>query len=262
MIFVSFCGTELNHGVVALSDDLEQVKDAAIKRPMTGLASYGDFIFAVVDGETIVTLDKSLCILDTYRSGSQDIHSIRVNEDYLYFVETARDRICRVKIKDCILQGEPEVVFAMESEGRDEFHLNSICFVKNELLFSMFGKRIKPFKGWQFQFATGQIKQGRECLNWGVMHPHSLLDHGSSYFFLESKSGTLFRNNIPQFSLDGYARGLAKIPEGFLIGLSKSRNEISSPISCATLLKVDGRGGYLDKVEFSEYSEIYDILHV
>jgi hypothetical protein len=256
MILVSFCNSKSRDNLAVLNDDLTEVRFVTIGGSITGIAEKDGKIFLARNGVEILQLNTKLELENTYGSGLQDIHSMAFNGNQLFVVNTSDDSIEVIEYKNGFLQGAPKEVLKA-GRGGDSIHLNSICFFEGELLFSGFGESELS----KAESQNGNIQSKESLKIQGLKHPHSLLAVGGDVYFLESKLSKLYKNFEPITQLDGYTRGLAKLGDKLLIGVSQSRNGEESGLG-AKILLINEEGGLYDLIEFEDKKEIYDILVV
>lgn len=264
MIFVSFCNTKSEHPVLKFKNDLsdvEQIKLDGLGTGATGLTNSPDGVLVVTGGCQLTNIGTGQSI----NLKHPDIHSIKYHNGWVYFVVTGRNAIAR-KSYENLWKTNVGLEFVIKRKPSDETHLNSIEFLGEEMIYSHFGGN------WRNQ-DKGQVVKNNTPIHEGIGQPHSLKIKDNSIFYLESKTGSLFKNGKYLFAMPGYTRGLDFLQNGsFLIGASKSRNvnfgewgghNSFTQIKQSTIYNTLADGVILDMVEFDEeYSEIYDILVV
>jgi hypothetical protein len=256
MILVSFCNTKNSSPIYQFGDDLNSVEGIRAfghRLGSTGLTNSKFGPLAVLGGTEILSLSTG----EVFKTGLQDIHSIRVFEDKLFATFTPEDSIVFFdlsRLKRGSL-GDPQTLF----KGRDDLrHINSIEVDRSgNIFYTQFGY------GWRNTDGFGAVKNSDCEVFSNIRHPHSLKLFNDSFYYLESKTGTCFKDGREMFVVEGYARGLEILSEDeFLVGLSKSRNEEKPGVPYSILLRVNSSGGILDKVEIPDENEIYDILKI
>lgn len=192
----------------------------------------------------------------------------------IYVAATAGDLVVRLTKDGSGIVQEP--FWRFNADYADSRHLNSLAFRHGHLLVSMFGPPAP--EGW-LQARHGLIFDATtgETVQTDLYHPHSLLYHSDSLFFLESRVGTLWEigsDNVPltRYVLPGFARGLAIDEETFYIGVSGTRTVSRSgtgiylPASDPALAEsyvctVNRSNGSLQKIRMTDYGmEIYDLI--
>lgn len=256
MIAVSFCNAGRKDSLAILNDSFEVIEKVNLGISTTGIVKTKGGFFVVSDGINIYKISDNYEVVNMFRTGLRDIHSILEWDGYLYLVGTYNDSIGRIKVENGNLVSDKTELFFTKGFGTDKFHINSIEVFRNQLIFSNFGE-----SGSNKKDATNggvEILNGPSVIT-GIQHPHSLKVKDLDLYFLESKTSTLYKNLKPQFSLTGYLRGFDKQRGDYLIGFSKSRN-VDSVEGAAKLLRTNEKGVILDMVEFEEFEEIYDVI--
>jgi len=251
---------------------------------ITGLSQSKKYIFALyqAEGSRVVVFDKEGLGIKYWSKLPQakDGHSILFTKGFLYVVSTGTDRVLKYRIEG----GEIDLVSAemvWKPDGSigktDTHHINSICRHKNSILVSAFGLK----KGERWSSARNgyivDLESGKEKVK-SIYHPHSVFSDGEKIVFCESSAGFLRKGSqvLVRFN-NGYTRGLTKMGDFWVVGLSsgrrvsKSTGFINSVVDSGELV-VNCRAVFLKALSFGEkafsfdfgnvHQEIYDILAI
>lgn len=188
-----------------------------------------------------------------------DLHDLHWHEGHLHAVYTELNAIARL---DPALREVDRWTFPGQ---RDASHLNSICFHGGRLLATRFcaSEQRRGYKdatrgaGEVIDVATG------ETLLRGLSQPHSLTSHDGMLWLCDSETRSLraYReySQVAEYSFDGYTRGLAFDGDQILLGLSRSRNDLSAELKNARLLVLDAHTCAVRAWIDLPADEIYDI---
>jgi hypothetical protein len=220
-------------GLLLVDAENEETRPVAIGAPTAGVLGcvglWGDrsvvyCAWAAADGRPYVSvLDKrTLAVLEVAAlDGVRDVHSVSVVESFLYVVSTGTDEVRRVPTDR--LGAPSEVVWQATDAGCDTHHVNAILPVKGRLFCSAFG----PKNGDRWSTALAgyvvDIESG-DIIERGIEHPHSLAVAPDDLYVAESRRARVYGiAHHRTFEVEGYARGLCVLPDGFVVGLSRGR---------------------------------------
>lgn len=116
----------------------------------------------------------------------------------------------------------------------DQVHLNSLCEANGELWASVFGPKVKD--KWSLTSGGSLINTADGSTRYRIYHPHSVTFFAGDFYYCESWTGLVFRNNKPIKTIEGaYVRGLDVNSNYIVIGAnsgrirSKSRGTLNDP---------------------------------
>jgi len=232
-LLASICNirTAFKSSLLLLDENLSEYRYLQLSKDlppvgMTGITMSEERIMAASQEGVVVTLDKKTLALLGQRSPqiSKDTHSILLHDGKLYAVATGLNAVVVMNLKKGEISSERiHWMLGKESFGRDEDHLNSICFHDGNLLVSGFGPKSEKLwssaqNGFVVDIASGQK------LHEGFFQPHTLTSYNGSLLICESgKSRVLDLSRGKVANLDGYVRGLCEGPEGLYAAVSKGR---------------------------------------
>jgi GT2 family glycosyltransferase len=114
----------------------------------------------------------------------------------------------------------------------DACHLNSLACVEGRWLASLFGRfdTHRGYKGHTRGAGLVVDLHTRQTVLQGLSQPHSLLADGDALWLCDSETGRVLRWRAGHvdtvWSLAGYPRGLCRVGEVMLVGLSRPRNAV------------------------------------
>lgn len=151
---------------------------------------------------------------------ARDPHGLVVEDGWLWAVSSGTNEVIRYKLSAAV-PGAPEVVHRHSlSEPQ---HFNGLARHGNLLVLSAFGvsangARSVASTGYLMDIQSGQV------LRSSLDQPHSPLSRGECFWFCESQTGLVWRDQEPLPRLDGYLRGLTIAPDGLIhVAASASR---------------------------------------
>lgn len=245
---------------------------------ITGLCQDRDYIFVATQngyGNSINVFSKSnLSLISHSLFKYIDIHSLHISNKQILANDTSTDSIIEVTWDPELKKlSDPKIVIKGK-DNEDSLHVNSVITENGNILISMFGSGLKE------NYATknsGKIKNltTGKTLFTGLNHPHSLRKYQDSYYYCESITRKIYKDDKPIIQHnEGYLRGLDLNDVYIVAGLSKGR-EISKSTGtkrsfkeqalnkevCALLVYDQKSKRLIKKLDFwPEYTEIYDCL--
>ena len=192
-----------------------------------------------------------------------DVHDVLIYGDWCYLVNTSGNEIIRY---NCNTEEVNKWNFSREL---DSFHINSLAFWNDKIVFSAFGefKETRGYKGKTEGSGFVQDLVTGDKLIVGLSQPHSLTPNQGNLVIANSeimslaeydKYGELVRDK----KLDGYTRGICIVNNHIYVGLSCSRNIDPSGIETANILALDrDTWDELGRMEIPS-NEIYAIQYV
>ncbi len=248
---------------------------------VTGLSRYKDGFICLLQAKKhkLFYIDKSYKVKKRWTLNMvKDGHSVTVKDGRIYIASTGNDSI----VEFIPEKKEERLYWKASSDNKDTIHLNSLLWVKDQLIVSAFGKRqgeewITARNGFIMDITKGQIIKN------SLFHPHTLVKTEEGIFLCESaKKRVISFEGEDELSLDkGYIRGLAISKEEIAVGISHARKRSKST---GRLNRVDDKlmqsfrsgcgikvfkrkGACLKDAEFSKFidlypygNEIYDII--
>lgn len=212
-----------------------------------------------------------------YLNKLHDIHSICFHSNNIYLVSTGTDTVYKLEFDQNLdLTDKPKIFWTPEgSIGKsDTHHINSLCSYGDELYVSAFGTK----KGELWQTAENgyifNITKNKRVLE-NIYHPHSLQIKNGNYYYCESSSRTVFKNETKIGRLNtGYTRGLCISDNKMYIGSSTGRkrskstnlinnfkdNGLIEPCCEVNQIRVKNTEQIVNFLEWQD--EIYDIMEV
>lgn len=202
----------------------------------TGITTDKENIYFTYQGEPsgIITLSKkTLKIKDRVLINDlKDSHSIlAIPGDGIYAVSTGNDTVYKFKFdKKGLIDITPEIIWRPRgSKGKeDTHHVNSISYWNGELYVTAFG--LKEGDSWRTtkNGYVHNISKDKQVIN-GIYHPHSLKIIDGDFYYIESTSCTLKKNEETVYKLDkGYARGFDMKGRSILFGTGTGRKTSKS----------------------------------
>lgn len=262
--------------------DLDEVLDPAIDKGVTGITLTEDHCFIAVQGDRprLISLDRNLrarsvlpCVLGT------DLHSLAYHRGELFYASTGCNQILSVSCRDGIFDGKEQVRLEAAPRNQDWVHLNSVCFIDERMVYSMFAAEPR-----ERERVDGVVMDAFSgiALHAGLRDPHSVtrLPDGhlgyceslASCFHLRSVDGRHRRS-----ALYGYLRGCTHTGSYFVVGASHWRNRsrstgVARPAAAdvtphswnkSALYFLDDALNVVRRVDFSDYApEIYDVVFI
>jgi hypothetical protein len=204
-----------------------------------------------------------------------DLHSLALRGSELFVVSTGTDEVVCLSLRpphfvcQSVLWRPPD-----SAERADVHHLNGLCFFRDELHVSGFGKRSGEEWATAVEGFILNLERSSTAVS-GIHHPHSLFPLADGIAYCESARLTVHLPSHPAVrSLPGYTRGLCRLGEHLLVG-SSARRKISrttgKPVAapreahprdrCAVTRLSLCTGAVEGAVDLSQHGgEIYDLL--
>jgi len=247
--------------------------------PEVGFQYNSDGLLASLNPCSLLIFDKdNFSLLNQYPFRKVvDVHSMLLSgdENKLFVVSTGTDELVELELKGSQVVSEKTIWRpGADGEFRDLHHLNSICFWKNDLLISGFGKK-EVENDWNsakngFIYNVSQ----NQFLKTGLQQPHSLavIEHRLAY--CESKlKQVCFLDSTDTIDLHGYSRGLCMADGKIFAGTSTKRkiskstgkmNKISDEESVGCSVQVISRDtASKEIIDLDHYGhEIYELLPI
>ncbi len=201
----------------------------------------------------ILKINKSISLFD-------DIHDVFIDNDDIYVVETANNKI--VKLNS---HGEELMNWVFPGES-DSFHINCLASWNGRLVFSAFGNftEHRGYKGRTEKSGFVQdLYTGNRLIN-DLSQPHSLVPFGKNILLANSEKKELSEydfsgNKIRTLVFDKYTRGICIFENVIYLGLSCSRNIEDISVRQADIVALDSNSwAELGRISIPA-SEIYTI---
>jgi hypothetical protein len=196
---------------------------------------------------------------------ARDVHSLlALGGNRLLAVSTGTDEVVELTIDGFDVSNERVRWRAPGSQGgEDTVHLNSLAAHGEQVLVSAFGRRSGPNWDRSKGGFVAPLGKGGAVLD-GLSQPHSLLSAGLDLLLCESGLGVVrgLRRRLTG-PLPGYTRGLSRLGENLLVGVSSWRRAApdGSATGCRVLQLRWDTGQVLAELEVDDVArEIYDLL--
>lgn len=183
---------------------------------MMGLAMSSNGLFVVAG-----SLDVSFLAIFNHRleqtgwyelPGASDPHGLVVEGQHLWVVSSRTNQVIRYKMS---VSGAFVSDTVFEHTDVEPQHFNGLVRHDGGLILSALGvsgQQAHEVKSTGYLIDIERSQQIRT----GLDQPHSPYSYNSSFFFCESRSSVVWRNNEPLARLNGYLRGLVVAADGLL----------------------------------------------
>lgn len=249
--------------------------------PDIGLEFNEDGLLASLNPCSLLVFDRKHFTLvnQYYFKRVKDVHSFYLDsgEGFLYVVSTGTDEVIRLELAEQHVLNET-VFWRPEPDGElsDNYHLNSICEWKGDILVSGFGKKQDP-QDWN-SAKNGfvyNISKNITIME-GLQQPHSLAIIDGALACCESRSKTLrFLAEIENtINVGGYSRGLCSVGNNIYVGTSARRVKSKSTGKVNKNVETDPMGCTIGKISSVNYelqssnsmnyfaNEVYELMAV
>lgn len=174
---------------------------------------------------SLCELDFDLKVRQTHLlKETADAHHLIPHKNGFLITDTQRNRVLFAHIEgEQLLEKE---YWRGHPSDEDALHINGIARYEGDIYVSNFGP--KPEGGWSSAQEGSILNVDKNEALWsGLKHPHSPTSALGALWWLESKTGVLFKHadgkTEPFLQLEGYVRGLAFDDKNAYIGVSARR---------------------------------------
>lgn len=240
----------------------------------TGLCLYGGMLYQVVEGNSVYLLDHNGKIKQGYYLGENYYHDLFVWEIGFGVVNTRNSWIEWYDTSFTLVQQSPELVVGA-SQVEDGCHLNSARIRHRQVYGCCFilSDQSKAYRRGNDEHGVVFRQDDKVSVIADHFHrPHSirpagrvftLCDSGRSDVVVCDYNGHEIRRMkiMTKEGNIGFARGLLKVPGGWMVGLSSPRhgNKIENWVMCAHVVHIDEVGNVLNSWKLPCH-EVYDIV--
>ena len=197
----------------------------------TGITHDDKFIYIVTQGKKqayLLRLQKKGLKIDLVKKTGHiaDPHSMILFENRLYVVSTGTNTI-EVFSPETLEYLGRYWQYPSTTTFCDQVHLNSLFVSKSQLWTSAFGP--KTDEKWSSAAKGALINTTNNSQLYTIYHPHSATYHQNSFYYCESWTGSIFRNENVIKKIEGsYLRGLDVNSDYLIIGVSSGREKSKS----------------------------------
>lgn len=233
----------------------------------TGLSLAGGRLLRGLQPGTLLDYDPrtgTATATDGTEAAFADVHDVLARPDGSSLVVGTKGNVVSQLGRD------NRIVHAWELGGEDDSkHLNSLADWNGRLLVSMFGDFTTTREYKLHPRGAGLVRdlETGTTLVTGLSQPHSLFPDGDTLLLANSAEHEIHRYDLDgtlaqSVRLNAYTRGICRDGDILYVGLSRSRNDPSSPIETAMIVA-------LDAVTLEELgriplpvAEVYDIVAI
>jgi hypothetical protein len=284
-VLASYCGRGAGAAFTLAAVNVQTFSTRSIElfpnRPpedVCGLVAGAQFVYLAVRRPAAIIVLERRGLRPVHRHALpdfNDLHSLALRGRELFVVSTGTDEVVCLSLQPPRIVSQCVLWRPLGSvERSDANHLNGLCFFRDELHVSGFGKR----SGNQWATAAEGFILNLDrsvTVATGIHHPHSLLPLDDGIAYCESGRMTVhLPAHPPVHGLPGYTRGLCRSGEHLLVASSTRRRTSRTtgkpvaapreghPTDRCAITRVSLRTGAVEgSVDLSRYGgEIYDLL--